>query len=286
MFKQTLLGFSVAVLLAACGKGSDAPAASAVAPQPAASTASNADASAANGNLLDKINKKETLLVGTMGTYAPFTYHEKDGKLTGYDVEVTRAVAAKLGVQVEFKETPWDAMMAGLKAGRFDIVANQVALTTPERQAMFDKATPYSWSGKMLVARANHADVAKLEYIKGKKTAVMLASNYDEVAKKMGADLVHTDTMAQGLLIVQQKRAEFTLNDELSLLDYLKKDPNSGLKSVWRTPATEKLGAGLVINKGNEAALAKINGAMEELKQDGTLKKLGEQFFGEDVSVH
>ena len=286
MFKHTLLGFSIAVVLAACGKGGDAPAASAVAPQPAASAASNADASTASGNLLDKLNNKETILVGTMGTYAPFTYHEKDGKLTGYDVEVTRAVAAKLGVQVEFKETPWDAMMAGLKAGRFDIVANQVALTSPERQAMFDKATPYSWSGKMLVARADHADVAKLEDIKGKKTAVMLASNYDEVAKKMGADLVHTDTMAQGLLIVQQKRAEFTLNDELSLLDYLKKDPNSGLKSVWRTPATEKLGAGLVINKGNDEALAKINGAMEELKQDGTLKKLGEQFFGEDVSVH
>ena len=286
MFKHTLLGFSIAIVLAACGKGGDAPAASAVAPQPAASAASNADTSAASGNLLDKLNNKETILVGTMGTYAPFTYHEKDGKLTGYDVEVTRAVAAKLGVQVEFKETPWDAMMAGLKAGRFDIVANQVALTSPERQAMFDKATPYSWSGKMLVARADHADVAKLEDIKGKKTAVMLASNYDEVAKKMGADLVHTDTMAQGLLIVQQKRAEFTLNDELSLLDYLKKDPNSGLKSVWRTPVTEKLGAGLVINKGNEAALAKINGAMEELKQDGTLKKLGEQFFGEDVSVH
>jgi len=281
MFKQTLLGFSVAFVLAACGKGSDAPAASAVAPQPAASAAG-----ASGGNLLDKLNKKETILVGTMGTYAPFTYHEKDGKLTGYDVEVTRAVAEKLGVQVEFKETPWDAMMAGLKAGRFDIVANQVALTSPERQAMFDKATPYSWSGKMLVARADHADVAKLEDIKGKKTAVMLASNYDEVAKKMGADLVHTDTMAQGLLIVQQKRAEFTLNDELSLLDYLKKDPNSGLKSVWRTPATEKLGAGLVINKGNDEALAKINGAMEELKKDGTLKKLGEQFFGEDVSVH
>ena len=83
MFKQTLLGFSVAVLLAACGKGSDAPAASAVAPQSAAPTASGATTS--GGNLLDKINKKETLLVGTMGTYAPFTYHEKDGKLTGYD---------------------------------------------------------------------------------------------------------------------------------------------------------------------------------------------------------
>ena len=264
MLKKVLLAAALALGLAACSQENGAPAPSS-APQP----------EAAAGSLINKINNKETLLVGTMGTYAPFTYHDQDGKLTGYDVEVTRAVAAKLGVQVEFKETPWDAMMAGLKAGRFDLVANQVALTTPERQATFDKAEPYSWSGKMIVARTDHAPIAKLEDIKGVKTAVMLSSNYDEVAQKM----------AQGLLIVQQKRAEITLNDELSLLDYLKKTPNSGLKSVWRTPSEEKLGAGLVINKGNDEALAKINAAMKELQQDGTLKKLGEQFFGEDVSV-
>lgn len=274
MLKKVLLAAALALGLAACSQENGAPAPSS-APQP----------EAAAGSLINKINNKETLLVGTMGTYAPFTYHDQDGKLTGYDVEVTRAVAAKLGVQVEFKETPWDAMMAGLKAGRFDLVANQVALTTPERQATFDKAEPYSWSGKMIVARTDHAPIAKLEDIKGVKTAVMLSSNYDEVAQKMGADIVHTDTMAQGLLIVQQKRAEITLNDELSLLDYLKKTPDSGLKSVWRTPSEEKLGAGLVINKGNDEALAKINAAMKELQQDGTLKKLGEQFFGEDVSV-
>ena len=288
---KTLLSVAALLLLAACGgepannaqtaSPNNAPAASSV---PAVSDA--APAANPQGSLIERINNKGTITVGTEGTYAPFSYHDKDGKLTGYDVEVTRAVADKLGIKVEFKETQWDSMMAGLKAGRFDVVANQVGLTSPERQATFDKSEPYSWSGAVLVVRADHADVAKLEDIKGKKTAVMLASNYDEVAKKMGADLVHTDTMAQGLLIVQQKRAEFTLNDELSLLDYLKKDPNSGLKSVWRTPATEKLGAGLVINKGNDEALAKINGAMEELKQDGTLKKLGEQFFGEDVSVH
>ncbi len=279
MFKKIVFGATFALVLAACGQGGGGSAAS-------ASQAGNAPAPAAtSSSLIDKINNKQTLIVGTMGTYAPFTYHEKDGKLTGYDVEVTRAVAQKLGLQVEFKETPWDAMMAGLKAGRFDLVANQVALTSPERQAMFDKAEPYSWSGKMIVARNDHAPIAKIEDIKGIKTAVMLSSNYDEVAKKMGADLVHTDTMAQGLMNVQQKRAEITLNDELSLLDYLKKNPDSGLKSVWRTPREEKLGAGLVMNKGNDAALAKINTAMNELKADGTLKKLGEQFFGEDVSV-
>lgn len=280
MWKQSVLGATFALCLAACGQQNASSSAKPAASEPAASQVSNTSA----GSLIDKINKKETLIVGTMGTYAPFTYHE-GGKLTGYDVEVTRAVAEKLGVKLEFKETPWDSMMSGLKSGRFDLVANQVALTSPERQAMFDKAEPYSWSGKMIVARNDHAPIAKLEDIKGMKTTVMFGSNYDEVAKKMGADLVHTDTMAQGLLNVQQKRADITLNDELSLLDYLKKNPDSGLKSVWRTPPEEKLGAGLVMNKGNEEALAKISGVMNELKADGTLKKLGEQFFGEDVSI-
>lgn len=290
-----MLSASLALILSACGQQNGSASEQKTNP-PALSTASAAQADGAasqaasapvalTGSLMEKINKKETILVGTMGTYAPFSYHEKDGTLTGYDVEVTRAVAAKLGVKVEFKETPWDAMMAGLKAGRFDLVANQVALTSPERQAQFDKAEPYSWSGKMIVARNDHAPIAKLEDIKGMKTTVMLGSNYDEVAKKMGADLVHTDTMAQGLLNVQQKRADITLNDELSLLDYLKKNPDAGLKYVWRTPAEEKLGAGLVMNKGNDEALAKISSVMNELKADGTLKKLGEQFFGEDVSV-
>ena len=283
MLKKTALALTTLFSLVACNNSNSQ---NSNAQQSSASQATSVAQTSIQNDLINKINNKETLIVGTMGTYAPFTYHETDGKLTGYDVEVTRAVADKLGVKVEFKETPWDAMMSGLKAGRFDLVANQVALTSPERQAMFDKAEPYSWSGKMIVARTDHAPIAKLEDIKGVKTAVMLASNYDEVAKQMGADLIHTDTMAQGLLLVQQKRADITLNDELSLLDYLKKNPNSGLKEVWRTPNAEKLGAGLVINKGNDAALAKINTTMNELKTDGTLKKLGEQFFGEDVSQH
>ncbi|VTR57130.1 amino acid ABC transporter substrate-binding protein [Actinobacillus pleuropneumoniae] len=91
----------------------------------------------------------------------PFTYHDASGKLTGYDVEVTRAVAEKLGVKVDFKETQWDAMLAGLKADRFDLVANQVGLTTPERQATFDKSAAYSWSGAALVVRNDEQKINK-----------------------------------------------------------------------------------------------------------------------------
>ncbi|ENV9681853.1 amino acid ABC transporter substrate-binding protein, partial [Neisseria gonorrhoeae] len=227
---------------------------------------------------------KGTVTVGTEGTYAPFTYHDKDGKLTGYDVEVTRAVAEKLGVKVEFKETQWDSMMAGLKAGRFDVVANQVGLTSPERQATFDKSEPYSWSGAVLVAR-NDSNIKSIADIKGVKTAQSLTSNYGEKAKAAGAQLVPVDGLAQSLTLIEQKRADATLNDELAVLDYLKKNPNAGVKIVWSAPADEKVGSGLIVNKGNDEAVAKFSTAINELKADGTLKKLGEQFFGKDISV-
>ena len=273
MLKKFVLGSITAVVLAACGgEGSNS------------ASSAPAQSGAASGSLIERINNKGTITVGTEGTYAPFTYHDKDGKLTGYDVEVTRAVADKLGIKVEFKETQWDSMMAGLKAGRFDVVANQVGLTSPERQATFDKSEPYSWSGAVLVARKD-SNIKSIDDIKGVKTAQSLTSNYGEKAKAAGAELVPVDGLAQSLTLIEQKRADATLNDELAVLDYLKKNPNAGVQIVWSAPADEKVGSGLIVNKGNDEALAKFSTAMTELKADGTLKKLGEQFFGKDISV-
>lgn len=302
MLNKFTLTAVAALILAACGGQSNttqtnAPAAS----NPAASSASGAAAPTAftsacdavvvppttdvSGSLIERINNKGVIVVGTEGTYAPFTYHDAGGKLTGYDVEVTCAVAAKLGVKVAFKETNWDSMLAGLKSGRFDTVANQVALTSPERQATFDKSEPYSWSGPAIMTRADETRINTLADIKGLKAAQTLSSNYGETAKKAEAEIVPVDGMAQALTLVQQKRADATLNDALSFLDYLKKNPNSGLKISWTAGAEEKKGAGLITNKGNDEAIAKFSAAIVELQKDGTLKQLGEQFFGKDVSA-
>lgn len=291
MLKKFAFAATTALILAACGGQSDsaktAVAASGVAVAVATSSVAPVADTQANqaGSLIERINQKGVITVGTEGTYAPFTYHDASGKLTGYDVEVTRAVAAKLGVTVDFKETSWDSMLAGLKAGRFDMVANQVALTSPERKATFDKSVEYSWSGPAMLARVDETRVKSLADIKGLKAAQTLSSNYGEMAVKAEAEIVPVDGMAQAIMLVQQKRADVTMNDALSFLDYLKKNDNSGLKIVWTAGAEDKKGAGLIVNKGNDEALAKINTAMEELKKDGTLKKLGEEFFGKDVSA-
>ena len=137
----------------------------------------------------------------------------------------------------------------------------------------------------MAVSRADDTRIQALADVKGLKSAQTLSSNYGEMAKAAGAEIVPVDGLAQALILVQQKRADFTFNDSLALLDYLKKTPDSGLRVAWRADAAEKVGAGFVANKGNDEALAKISAAVEELRADGTLKQLGEQFFGEDVSA-
>lgn len=245
----------------------------------------DANATAETGSdLMNRISSGGTINVGTEGTYPPFTYHNEKGDLTGYDVEVTRAIADKLGVKVEFKETQWDAMLAGLDSKRFDMVANQVSLTTPERKAKYDKADAYSWSGAVVLAKKSDSRFNAWESVKGLKSAQSLSSNYGELAEKYQAEVVPVDGMAQAIELVKQGRADFTMNDNLAVLDYLKKFPDSDLEIKLTAPAEEKTGSGLVLRKGDDAVVAKLNEAMQALKADGTLTRLSEEFFGEDIS--
>ncbi len=272
MKRRALLTLAAsALLLSACGQSNTTD-----------STA--ADTATEGSDLLQRINNGGTINVGTEGTYPPFTYHDVSGKLTGYDVEVTRAVADKLGVTVEFKETQWDAMLAGLDAKRFDMVANQVSLTTPERQAKYDKATAYSWSGAVALAPTDDDRYSSWEGLKGLRTAQSLSSNYGELAERYGAEIVPVDGMAQAVQLVKQDRADFTMNDNLAVLDYLKNFPDSGLEIKLVAPASEKRGSGLILLKGDDAVVAKLNEAMAALQADGTLTKISEEFFGADIS--
>ena len=275
MKRRTLLALAAStVLLAACGQS----------PTNDAETKVTDTAASGGSDLLQRINNGGTINVGTEGTYPPFTYHDESGKLTGYDVEVTRAVAEKLGVTVEFQETQWDAMLAGLDAKRFDMVANQVSLTTPERLAKYDKAQAYSWSGAVVLAPTDDNRYSSWEALKGLRSAQSLTSNYGELAERYQAEIIPVDGMAQAIQLVKQDRADFTMNDNLAILDYLKKFPDAQLEIKLTAPVSEQTGSGLVLIKGDDAVLAKLDEAMTALAADGTLTKLSQEFFGADVS--
>ncbi|MDQ2632238.1 MAG: transporter substrate-binding domain-containing protein, partial [Pseudomonadota bacterium] len=183
------------------------------------------------GENLDAIKAAGVLKIGTEGTYAPFTYHDASGKLVGFDVEIGEAIAEKLGVKPEFVEGKWDGLIAGLDVKRYDAVINQVGITE-ERKAKFDFSEPYIASKAALIVREDNADIKAFADLKGKKSAQSLTSNYGKMAEAAGAELVGTDGFDLSIALVVQGRADATINDSLSFLDFKKKQPDAPVEIV------------------------------------------------------
>ena len=223
----------------------------------------------------------DTLTVATEGTYKPFSYHDESGELVGYDVEVAEAVAENLGVEVTFEETQWDAIFAGLDAGRFDTIANQVTIT-PEREADYVFSTPYTVSTGVLVVAADNNDITSFADLDGKTTAQSLTSNWNELAQESGAEVEAVEGWAQAVALLEQGRVDATINDSLTYLDYANTEDASGIKVAAETEDESQ--SAFVVTPEREALAQAIDGALEDLRADGTLAELGEKYFGEDVS--
>lgn len=233
------------------------------------------------GVVSERVEKSKTLLVGTEGTYAPFTFHDEKNHLTGFDVEVARKVAERLGLQIEFKKTAWDGIFAGLNAKRFDLIANQVT-KNEDRSKKYDFSTPYTYSSGVIVTRANDDSIKSFADIKGKKAAQSATSNWSKLAAEHGAVLVTVDSLAQNLKLVADGRVDLTVNDKIAVLDYMKKNPNSGLKIAYQVEKKDEMAFAFL--KGEEQLVEKVNKALDELRKDGTLKQLSIEWFGDDIT--
>ena len=230
---------------------------------------------------LDAIRAAKTLRIGTEGTYAPFTFHDASGALVGFDVEIGRKVAEKLGVSAQFLEGKWDGLIAGLDAKRYDVVINQVGITK-ERQAKFDFSEPYIRSRAVLITRADRADIKGFADLKGKKAAQSLTSNFARLATEAGAELVGTDGFDQSIQLVVTGRAAATINDNLSFLDFHKQKPNAPVKIVAEQADAEA--SGILLRKDNPALKAALDKALAEIKADGSYAASAQKYFGADVS--
>lgn len=235
----------------------------------------------AAGENLDAIKEAGVFKIGTEGTYAPFTYHDESGALVGFDVEIGRAIAERLGVEAEFVEGKWDGLIAGLDAGRYDAVINQVGITE-ERQAKFNFSDPYIASRAALIVREDNSEIDSFEDLDGKAAAQSLTSNYGRMAEEAGAELIGTEGFDQSIALVVQGRADATINDSLSFLDFKKKQPNAPVKIA--DTQDEAAYSGVIVRKGDPELVAAINEALADIKADGTYKEISEKYFGEDVS--
>jgi len=230
---------------------------------------------------LEQIKANGALKIGTEGTYAPFTYHDAAGKLVGFDVEIGEAIAKNLGVKAEFLEGKWDGLIAGLDAKRYDTVINQVGITDA-RKAKYDFSEPYIASKAVLIVKSDNVEIKGFADLKGKKSAQSLSSNFGKIAEANGASLVGTDGFDQSIQLVLNGRADATINDSLSFLDFKKHKPDAPVKIAAEQANADY--SGVILRKGEPDLLAAINAALVTIKADGTYKQIADKYFGADVS--
>ena len=249
----------------------------------AASGAASSAASTGAADQLAAIQTNGKLVVALEGAWQPWSYHDESDTLVGYDVEVSRAIAEKLGVEPEYVESDWDSLFAGLDAGRFDIVCNGVEVTD-ERAKTYDFTTPYGYIHTALAVRKDNEDIKSFEDLKGKTTANSLASTYMELAESYGATVQGIDTLEETIQLLTAGRIDATLNADVSFYDYLNVHPDADFKLVAQTEDASHVA--IPVRKGDDSAslLEAINTAIEELRADGTLKELSEKYFGQDIS--
>jgi L-cystine transport system substrate-binding protein len=224
---------------------------------------------------------KKVLTIGTEATYPPFSYRDKKtNEITGYDVEVAKEVAKRLEMEPKFVATEWKNMFTSLDSKRFDLVANQVTITD-ERKQKYDFSTPYTVSGGQVIVNKDNKDIKGIEDLKGKVVGTTQGSNYAAEAEKSGAKVKYYKGVAQVLTDLDVNRVDAAMNDQLFILTELKKT-DYNVKSVGEPFNQNEMA--FAFRKENKDLIEDVNKALQEMKDDGTLKKIAEKYFGEDVS--
>ena len=222
--------------------------------------------------------------VGTEGIYPPFSYKDPDTEqLTGFDIEVMKAVAERVGWAPRFVEAPFDALFPALDSGRIDLIANQVTIN-PEREARYLFTRPYTFSHGVIVTAADNDDITTLEDLEGKTAAESETSNWAQVARDAGARVQSVDGFGQAVELLVQGRVDVIVNDNIAVLDYLASTGSDEIKIAGKA-GDEVSRQALVFNKSDAALRDQADQALADLADDGTLKKISEDYFAADVTV-
>ncbi|MBU7567579.1 transporter substrate-binding domain-containing protein [Weissella sagaensis] len=227
------------------------------------------------------LHKKGTLTIGLEGTYSPYSYRDKSGKLTGFEVDLSKAVAKKLNLKPEFSQTKFDSLVAGLGANKYDVVYNNMG-KNKEREKHYTFASPYLYTKTVMITKPD-SDIKSASDLKGKRSAQSASSNFGQAAKKAGTKIVSVPGFAEAIDLINSGKADVTLNSQDSWGVYKKAHPETKL-TAKTTKLLGNTSASPMVNKKDKALAKKITKAQQELKKDGTMSKLSEKYFGSDLT--
>lgn len=241
-------------------------------------------AACSNNNATNKDHtiKSGNLVIGLEGTYAPYSYHS-DGKLVGFEVELGKALAKDLHLKPVFVQSKWDSLIAGIDSKKYDVVLNNVAVTS-DRQKSYAFTSPYLYSKSVLMLKKG-TDIKSISEIKGMKIADDPTSLNGQLAKKLGANLVSVPGFLEAISLIESGQAKGSINSKEAFFAYKQKNPNTDLTTIdidqKIAPAQQVAG---ILAKNNPKLRENLDASLKKLKDNGTLTKLSNKYFGDDVT--
>ena len=237
--------------------------------------------------LLDKVKKSGKMSVGLMGTYPPYNFLNNKNEVDGFDADIAKEVAKRIGVEAEFITSEWSGMIGGLEKEKFDVVISQMTITD-ERKKTMDFSEPYIKNTVNIIVREDNDAIKSLQDFKGKKIGVGLGTNDEKYLKEVAMpkvgdfEIVTYNDVITTLLDLNTGRIDATVNNLFAIKPQVEKN-DLKIKAVG-DPIKEDF-AGIAIRKGNQEFLAALDKALEDMKKDGTYKKIFIKWFDVEPSI-
>ncbi|MFC5558210.1 amino acid ABC transporter substrate-binding protein [Ureibacillus thermophilus] len=229
----------------------------------------------------DEGKEKEKLIIGIDDHFAPMGFRDENNEIVGFDIDMARAAAEKMGVEVEFQPIDWSTKESELSSGRIDLIWNGYTITEERKEkVLFTK--PYLENAQVLVTLAD-SPITKIDELAGKQVGVQaLSSALDALNKHPISKEVKLSEYKDNVLALQDLkngRVDAVVIDKVVIEYYMTQETDT-FKILEEELAPEQYGVG--VKKGNEALLEKLQAALDEMNEDGTAAEISEKWFGED----
>lgn len=214
------------------------------------------------------------------GVYKPFNFKE-NGKLTGFDVEIGEALAEKMGMKPVPVTNPWETLIQGLQAKKYDAILASMTVTE-ERQKSVNFTDTYYRSGAQIFVAETNQEIKSEADLKGKKIGVVKASTFKEIALKHTdqGNIVEYDSDLTALMDLPTGRLDAVITDQMVGLPIIK-EGTIKIKDVDKPLSTDN--QAIAVRKDEKELLEKLNKALKEIIEDGTYDEISNKWFGRSI---
>lgn len=220
------------------------------------------------------------IVVASEASFPPMEFVDDNGQVTGFDIDLIRAVAKEAGFEIELRNVAWEGIFGALKSGSADIIASSVTITD-DRKAQFDFSRPYLRAGQVVMVRAadqdKYSDAASLA---GKQVGVQMGTTGAEFMEKQGkSEVKQYNTAGLAIIDLSNGGVDAVVIDKPVADYYAKKKPEFAQKLVVVSEPQTTEQFGLVVRKGEQELLQKLDNALVRLQENGTLQQIENQWF-------